>query len=76
MFKSKGTDIDTQLTSTQHSKMPRSCLFVAAALIILFRINWRCVNRVFRERRIFNSHNNHVWLEANRHAAGQFARQV
>lgn len=41
----------------------------AAASSILYRIKWRCVNRVFHVHRIFNSHSSHVWPEANPHAA-------
>lgn len=48
------------------SKTPGCCLMVAAALMILFSINWGRVNQVFHVRRIFNSGNSHVWPEANR----------
>jgi len=30
-----------------HSKMPGCCLLVAAAFMILFSVNWRCVNQDF-----------------------------
>ena len=43
--------------------------------MILFRINWRCGNRVFLERRIFNNNNSHVWLEVNRHTASDHSHQ-
>jgi hypothetical protein len=49
--------------------MPGYYLLVAAAFMILFSVNWRCVNQVLRVRGIFNIHNSHVWPEANPHAA-------
>ena len=52
MFKHMGPDLDKHLTPTwqdlrAHSKLPGSCLMVAAALMVLFRINWPCVNQNF-----------------------------
>jgi hypothetical protein len=58
-----------------NKKIPRSCLMVASALMILFGINWRCENPVFNERRIFNSRNNNVGLEANLHSASDHIHQ-
>jgi len=58
-----------------HSKMPGCCLLVAAAFMILFSVNWWCVNQVFRVRGIFNSHNSHVWPEANPHATSVHRHQ-
>jgi hypothetical protein len=52
-----------------HSKMPGSCLMVAATLMILFRINWWYVHQVFHVCGIFSSHNSHVWPRAYPHAA-------
>jgi hypothetical protein len=58
-----------------HSKMPGCCLLVAAAFVILFSVNWRCVNHVFHVREVFNSQNSHVWLEANPHALSVHCHQ-
>ena len=58
-----------------HSKMPSCCLLVAAAFMMLFIVNWRCVNKVFRVRGVFNSHNSHVWPEANPHSASVHRHQ-
>jgi hypothetical protein len=41
-------------------------MMVAAASLILIRINWQYLNEVFHVHRLFSSH---VWPKTNLHAA-------